>query len=219
MSVSEAASNNRTVVLVGRTGVGKSACANTLAGADLFEENNLSASQTKLVDSQTIRVDRSGKEYKVKIVDTVGIGDTELLPDEVLQRLVFACNECVEGINSVFFITKDRFTKEEADAWDVMWQVLFGAEVLEYTSFIRTNFFRFRDSAAVANNKEQLQKTNKYAQRVLPNVKYFLHVDNPPSEYNGKTAREDSREILLKHLIVSCEKVFHPPVLREIKSM
>ncbi|XP_062500197.1 GTPase IMAP family member 4-like [Corticium candelabrum] len=217
MSVSEAASNNRTVVLVGRTGVGKSACANTLAGADLFEESNLSASQTKFVNSQTIRVVRSGKEYNVKIVDTVGIGDTELSPDEVLQRLATACNECVEGINSVFFVTKDRFTKEEADAWDVMWQVLFGAEVLEFSSIIRTNFLRFRDQAAVAKDKEQLKLTNKDAQRVLTSVRYFLHVDNPPSEYGGEIIREHSREILLKHLIVNCEEVFQPPVLREVK--
>ena len=65
----------------------------------------------------------------------------------------------MEGINSVFFVTKDRFTKEEADAWDVMWQVLFGAEVLEFSSIIRTNLLQFRDSVAVAKDKRNDRKT------------------------------------------------------------
>ena len=75
--------------------------------------------------NQFVLIDQN-QVYDVKIVDTIGIGNTELPPDEVLQRLAAACHECNEGINAVLFVTRGRITKEEANAWDVMWQVLFG---------------------------------------------------------------------------------------------
>ncbi|XP_062514317.1 uncharacterized protein LOC134189935 [Corticium candelabrum] len=219
MSLSKAASCNRTVVFIGRTGSGKSTCANTLAGNfGLFKESDGSVSETKIVEAKTIRVDRYGKKCNLKIVDTIGIGDTKLSPDEVLQRLAAACNECKEGINAVLFVTGGRFTEEEADAWDVMWQVLFGEEVLEHTAIVRTNFLKFQDQKAVGIDKKKLKEEGgSAASRILPYVRYFLYVDNPPEQYGGKEVRECSKEILLKHLIVNCEKVFQPPVMREVK--
>ena len=68
------------------------------------------------------------------------IGDTKLSSDEVLHRLAVSCPEGI--MNAVLFDklsrTGGRITKEEADAWDVRWQVLFGSEVLELTARVRT---------------------------------------------------------------------------------
>ena len=48
-------------------------------------------------------------------------------------------------------------------------------------------------------------------------MKYFLYVDNPHTDdKEGKEKRKKSREILLQHLILNCEKVFKPPVMREV---
>ncbi|XP_062506670.1 uncharacterized protein LOC134183205 [Corticium candelabrum] len=220
MSDSTVPCYKRVVVFIGRTGSGKSTCANALTGDfDSFKESDGSVSETKFVEAKTVRVDRAeGKVYDVKIVDTIGIGDTKLSPDEVLQRLAAACHECREGINAVLFVTGGRFTKEEADAWDVMWQVLFGSEVFEHTAIIRTNFRKFQDPNEVADDKKKLREEGgPAAGRILPNVKHFLYVDNPPEEYGGKEIREKSRDILLTHLIVNCEKVFQPPIMREVK--
>ena len=219
MSDSTVPCYKRVVVFIGRTGSGKSTCANALAGDfDSFKESDGSVSETKFVEAKTVRVDPpEGKVYDVKIVDTIGIGDTKLSPDEVLQRIAAACHECKEGINAVLFVTRGRITKEEVDAWDVMWQVLFGSEVLEHTAIVRTNFKKFQDPNKVADDKKKLREEGgPAANRILPFVKHFLYVDNPPEEYGGKEIREKSREILLKHLIVNCEKVFQPPVMSEV---
>ena len=76
---------DRTVVLIGRTGSGKSTCANTLAGYGedkdkdkMFGESCSSISETKELESRTVVVSWRGKEYTLKIVDTIGIGDTNL---------------------------------------------------------------------------------------------------------------------------------------------
>ena len=219
MSDSTVPCYKRVVVFIGRTGSGKSTCANALAGDfDSFKESDGSVSETKFVEAKTVRVDRAeGKVYDVKIVDTIGIADTKLSPDEVLQRLAAACHECKEGINAVLFVTGGRITKEEADAWEIMWQVLFGSEVFEHTAIVRTNFKKFQDPNKVANDKKTLREEGgPAANRILPFVKHFLYVDNPPEEYGGKEIREKSRDILLTHLIVNCEKVFKPPARREV---
>ena len=54
--------NKRTVVLVGRTGSGKSSCANGLAGNfDSFKENDGSVTETKFVEVGTVSARRSEK--------------------------------------------------------------------------------------------------------------------------------------------------------------
>ena len=133
--------HNRTVVFIRRTGSGKSTCANTLAGEfGLLKESGGSVSQTKKVDAKEVTLTWKTGQYNLKIVDTIGIGDTDLSADEVLKRLAEACYECRKGINAVYFVTGGRFTDEEADAWDILWQVLFGPEILRYTSIVRTHF-------------------------------------------------------------------------------
>ena len=153
----------------------------------------------------------------MKIVDTIGIGDARMSSDKVLQQLAAAYNECTEGINAVLFVTRGRFTKEEADAWDIMWKVLFGSEVLEHTAIVRTRFLEFQNPNKVADDKKKLSgQGGPAADRILPNVKHFLYVDNPPEEYGGKEIREKSRDILLAHLI-NCEKVFQLSARREVE--
>ena len=219
MSLSKEASCKRTVVLVGRTGAGKSSCGNTLANTtNSFTESDGSVSETKCVDAKTFVLDWSGKEYEVTIVDTIGIGDTQLSADEVLLRLAEACSECSDGINAVFFVTGGRFTVEEADAWDIMWQVLFGKEVLEHTTIVRTKFRKFQDHDAVKEDRSKLEEEGgPAASRILPHVENFLYVDNPPLQYGGQEHRKHSREILLNHLILNCDKSFVPPVMNEVK--
>ena len=76
---------DRTVVFIGRTGSGKSTCANALAGqTDLFKESDGSVSETKNIDAKLVPLIWQTHQYTVKIVDTIGIGDTNLPPDEVL---------------------------------------------------------------------------------------------------------------------------------------
>ena len=72
----------------------------------------------------------------------------------------------MEGINSVFFVTKDRFTKEEADAWDVMWQVLFGAEVWSLAASSEQTSCNFEI-------RWQSQRTNAMTEKQQTHVKSF----------------------------------------------
>ena len=209
---------DRTVVFIGRTGAGKSACANTLIGklSMSIQESDESVSVTKYVDSCTAMVDWKEKQYRLKVVDTIGIGDTDLGHDEVLKRLAQACYECREGINAVFFVTGGRFTVEEADAWDIMWKVLFNPAVIDYVTIVRSKFTQFMNPSAVQTDCAKLKAQKGAAGRIMPNVKKIVHVDNPPSQYlEWKGTRQKSHGVLMDR-ISQCSSIYKPPQLEEV---
>ena len=211
---------DRTVVLLGRAGAGKSTCANVLADeTDLFKTSGGSRSETKKMQREIVSVNWSNKTYKVKIVDTIDIGDTELPQNEVLRRLALTCHECCDGINAVLFLVRNRFEDKEADAWDVFTQVLFGKEIVDYTAIVKTDFEEFENSEATEADRRELEEEDEAAKRILPGIKHFIYVDNPSPRYGSMSlaARASSRKKLLKHIIEKCENVFQPPMLREVQ--
>ena len=206
---------DRTVVFIGETGAGKSTCANALAGETLFEASESSASATKDVSARITTLEWEDKQYRIKIVDTIGIGDTDLSHEEVLTRLAVACHECQEGINSVFFVVGKRFTKAQADAFDVLWQILFGPEVRKYTTVVRTHFRSFSDPQAVEDDISKLKKQEGPPKRIISNVgDRFLYVDNNVDRPN---ALEESGNLMLKYLVLRCREVFRPPIMDDVK--
>ena len=210
---------DRTVVLLGRTGAGKSTCANVLADkTDLFKTSGRPISKTKEMQREIVSVNWSNKTYKVKIVDTIGIGDTKLPQNEVLHRLALTCHEYCDGINAVLFLVKNRFEDKEADAWDMITQVLIGKEIVDYTAIVKTAFEEFDNSEATEADRRELEE-GEAAKKILPGVKHFIYVDNPSLKYGSMealTARASSRKKLLKHIIEDCQNVFQPPMLREV---
>ena len=137
MAEQQSQDNRRTVVLIGRTGNGKSTCANVIAGCNsddpeqqLFRESDTAASETKDIIQKIVRVTWNKTVYDLNIVDTTGLGDTSLSEEQVLKRLAKVCHTCKEGLNAVFFIVKDRLTKVEADAWDIILESYFHSRYL-----------------------------------------------------------------------------------------
>lgn len=211
---------NITAVFFGRTGSGKSTLANTVAGKELFKASEASTSVTKIVDVQTVPLEWNKIKYNLKLVDTIGIGDTSQNSDEVMRRLAYACHECRDGINAIYFVTGGRFTQEEADAFDIMWQVLFGPEVCKYTTIVRTNFLNFKDPTAVDDDMAKLMSEGIPSQRIFDVLKNVpIYVDNPPLAYgeiSGKN-REESRKRICNHLAIHANDVFKPPLLKEVQ--
>jgi energy-coupling factor transporter ATP-binding protein EcfA2 len=210
---------NITAVFIGRTGSGKSTLANTVAGEELFEASEASTSVTETVDAQTVPLEWNKTKYNLKLVDTIGIGDTDRNADDVMRRLADVCHECKDGINAMYFVTRGRFTKEEAEAFDIMWQVIFGAEVCKYTTIVRTDFPNFKDAVAVEDDIGKLKSGGRPSQRVFELVTNTpIYVDNPPLVYGeiSSKSREESRKRICNHLTFHANDVFKPPLLEEV---
>ncbi|GBB86585.1 hypothetical protein RclHR1_00130026 [Rhizophagus clarus] len=196
----------RNLLIIGRTGNGKSTLANVLSNSNSFSESSGSVSNTKNFQSETF--EWGGIKYRV--FDTIGIGDTQLSKATILYRIAEGINFMEGGINQVLFIVGGRFTQEEVNAFNLFRLVLHESRILEYTTLVRTKFSRFKNPEKCHEDLDALLREND---EIVSSFKKVIYVDNPSIDtdddeekrINGNK-RDQSREIILDYLKDECNE-------------
>ncbi|XP_076081717.1 GTPase IMAP family member 7-like [Mytilus galloprovincialis] len=132
---SKECANEIRIVLLGRTGNGKSATGNSIMGQDYFRSMYHPQSVTQICcRGETERGDK-----KVIIVDTPGLFDTKNVSNETRKEIVKCIGVSAPGAHAIIYVLslKNRLTEEEINTF-VEIKSMFGEELFNYVVFLFT---------------------------------------------------------------------------------
>ncbi|CAJ0851558.1 789_t:CDS:2 [Entrophospora sp. SA101] len=154
------------------------------------------------------------------VIDTVGIGDTKLKKEEVLDKIAEAVYLAREGVSQILFVTDGRFDQYEMVTFNLLRTIIFDEHVTKHTTIVRTRFEDFEDEEECQADIEKMLTEKELSEIVNSCQGRIVHVNNSSlSSKYGREEREESRKRILDNLRNSCQKnPYKPSKLQELSN-